>query len=1067
MSIPMEKAVADELRACCLKARKSKAPHRFFYCQASANASPVLLVRRRLMPKEIQELRRNAQKKKFLTGTVQGEGSRLVFRAEVPGKRLGLHLQRYFGKQIPLLKQALVLGLEDPLPEEGAGNSEISDVVKDRQAARQARLKAEALQVDAKQARAEEWEARQRVEEIAAKMAAAKAEWEALGVDADEMADQARKRQGELEGTFGALKGFFRGRRTREVRQSEAAQAEYRAMQRRSAADARRKAYENLVAEFEHARDDLRDGQFRLKELDAEIEMAQAVEVASQSTADLARTSSATRAEMYYQLDDVLEQALHDDPKIGPVFDVARTQDEKADALADAAMDLQMEIEDLTLQRAALSESLSGGISPEKLTELAALERTIQEKQGALEDTIRHTEDATAAAKSMRKRVRSMIRKGGSPEVQHAYKQARSAKQKLGRAAAIEAGAEEELEQAREDVAETTRRRAVEQVAIQARAAISRYADVYAHLGTINPNDPTDIAENGEKLAKPRVINALADVKHFYVLMQEAGASDKEITTLFSPVPSDWRPPQLTDHMQWFAKLDAWETAMTGNESDEAQLQRIEAEMAGTELLERVDVSHQESRRMLEQQMLAFHTAQGEERDKLFDVVDGNMLGGLVNTLQLLNDINQVKELVGDLKAGVKAKSQQTVFDRESGQHVPIDPVSRKMLDEQLMAAVRDIGPGGLTLLRGITDMAGFSIPGLSQILRGDDLLKSIAEAAQRVGNAMLDTELIEESEDSGHVATEALKQSQHSERLKAARNTVESALTGLDIAADTAILTGVGGLAGTICKVAAASGSLVNQTTHGVEEFRLANKAKKLFAQARDESLSPEDRAEAARRLFEYSQKHAKGILAWLAVEGDPIAMKYTRARGLTDAEIQRTTPAVLQRFLLQRAGEGKGEQRSFEEWLTDLRAYWVGLFSRIGETLNAWGKKVSEWVDALKSGAIDALLQISHPPTEAIEGLVGVLAQLSNKRAFLAARPPSERIGVFIQKIDVARATFDREAVRQRGIIASSLEQLAGHTTVLSAPEQTTDNRRALSRVDELSRLNVQMMQRLSTLA
>ncbi|MFT5679468.1 MAG: hypothetical protein ACI8RZ_000372 [Myxococcota bacterium] len=1063
----MEKPVADELRARCLKARKSKKPHRFFYCQVSANGNPVLLVGRRLMPTEIRDLRRNAQKKKFLTGVVQGEGSRLVFRAEEPGKRLILHLQRYFGKQVPLLKQALVLGLEDPLPEEDGGDSQMRDAVQDRKAARQAQLKAEALQEEAKTARKEEWEARQRIESIAAKMAEAKEEWEALGADADEMAEQARQRQGELEGVFGALKGFMRGRRSRSDREGKAAETAYKAMMRREAAEVRRKAYESLAAELELARGDLKAGQAQLMELDAEIEQAKASEVAHRSTADLARSSSASRAALYYHLDDVLEDTLHDDPTIGPVFDVAKAQDEKADALADAAMDLQMEIEALSVKRAALAESLSEESTPERLAELAALERTIQERESALTDTIRHTEDAAAGAKAARKRVMKLIRVSKSTEVTGSYKAARQAKRKLGNASEIEADAEEALEQSKADLQDATRRRAVELVAIQARAAIGRHAPVYAELGTINPHNPEHISEHGDKLGQPGVINALADARHFYTLLCEAGATEAELSEVFASVPSDWRPPQLTDHMQWFAKLDAWETSMTSNESDEDRLKRIEAEMAGTELLERVDVNNQESRRMMERQLKAFQAAQGKGRDKLFDVVDPNLLGSLVDTLQLLNDINQVRDLVGDLKDGKEAGEQKTVFDRETGKHVPIDPVSRKMLDEQLMGAIRSIGPAGLTLLRGVTDMTGFAIPGLTQLLRGNDLIKQITEATKRVGQSMIDTQLLEEAEEGDHVGTEALKQSQNRERMLATRSTVEAALTGIDIAADAAMLTGVGGMAGMICKVAGASGGLASQVAHGTQEFRIANKAKKLFAQARDEDLDPSTRSEAARKLFEYSQKHAKGLLAWLATEGDPIAMKYARARGLTDAEIQRTTPAVLQRFLLQRAGEGKGEQRSFTEWLDDLTAWWRGLFGRIGEAIARWGRGVAKWVDEVKNGAVDALLNLTSPPIEAIEGLVSALTQLSDKRTFLAARPSSERIEGYLTQIDTARSIFDKEAARQRGVIAESLDQLAGHTTTLSQLSQTGETERALSRVQELSSRNVQMMQQLSSLA
>ncbi len=1066
MSTPMEKPVVEELRAQCLKARKSKKPFRFFYCQVSGSGSPVLLVGRRLMPAEIRDLRRSAQKKKFLTGTVKGEGSRLVFRAENPGKRLILHLQRYFGKQIPMLRQALVLGLDEPLPEEDATGS-ISEAVEDRKAARDARLKAEALQEEAKQARLAEWQARQRIEEIAAKMATAKAEWEALGADAEEMAEQARQRQGELEGTFGALKGFIRGRRSRAERESGAAEVAHRAMMKREAAEVRRQAYENLAAELERAQGDLVAGQAQLKELDAEIERAKATELSAQSTADLARTSSRARAALYYRLDDVLEDTLRDDPKIGPVFAMARGQDERADALADAAMDLQMELETLAEQRAALSEAVAEETTPERLAELAALERTIQERQGTLAETIRLTEDAAAAAKSTRQRVMKLIRASKDPKVTDAFKAARQAKRKLGHAAEIEAEAEEALDQSREDLADATRRRAVELVALQARAAIGRYADVYAQLGDINPNNPDHIAEHGEALGQPRVINALADVRHYYALLCEAGATDAELSEVFTPVPSDWRPPQLTDHMQWFEKLNAWEESMTSNESDEERLKRIEAEMAGAKLLERVDVNHQESRRLLERQIKALQAAQGEERNKLFDVVDPQLLGSLVDTLQLLNDITQVREVAGDLKEGIEGKEQQTVFDRQTGQHVPIDPVSRKMLDEQLMGAIRDIGPAGLTLLRGVTDMTGFTIPGLTQLLRGDDLIKQITEAARRVGRSMLDNELLDEASEDDHVAIEALKQSQSREKMLAARSTVEAALTGLDIAGDAAMLTGVGGVAGMICKVAGASGGLASQVASSTQEFRIASKAKKLFEKARDESLSPEERSEAARRLFQYSQKHAKGLLAWLAVEGDPIAMKYARARGLTDAEIQRTTPAVLQRFLLQRAGEGQGDQRSFGEWLAELTDWWRGLFGRIGETIAAWGGRIARWVDELKNGAIDAMLQLTAPPIEAIEGLVTALARLADKRAFLAARPSSERIEDYLGQIDTARATFDKEAARQRGSIAASLEQLATHTNTLSALPETPDTQRALDRVQELATINVQMMQRLSNLA
>ena len=118
--MPFTKEQAIELKAQLKKAQRKILP--FFYCQAGEDGEPILLIDRRA-PSLSRPLRQRAQRKKFVTGSVQMlPNGVLGFLTESPPSegKFERNLKMYFGKLLPPLKKMPIVNDEqfDALEEE-------------------------------------------------------------------------------------------------------------------------------------------------------------------------------------------------------------------------------------------------------------------------------------------------------------------------------------------------------------------------------------------------------------------------------------------------------------------------------------------------------------------------------------------------------------------------------------------------------------------------------------------------------------------------------------------------------------------------------------------------------------------------------------------------------------------------------------------------------------------------------------------------------------------------------------------------------------------------------------
>ncbi len=115
-------------------------PGRFLYCQEGESGDPVLVMdKKRIPPRTIQDIRKTARKKVFVRGTVEkADRQGYVFRTRgKPPPRFELDLRRFFARAIPQLKGSYVEQLgstniiesldgEDADDRSGVGLEEIS-----------------------------------------------------------------------------------------------------------------------------------------------------------------------------------------------------------------------------------------------------------------------------------------------------------------------------------------------------------------------------------------------------------------------------------------------------------------------------------------------------------------------------------------------------------------------------------------------------------------------------------------------------------------------------------------------------------------------------------------------------------------------------------------------------------------------------------------------------------------------------------------------------------------------------------------------------------------------------
>ena len=315
--------------------------------------------------------------------------------------------------------------------------------------------------------------------------------------------------------------------------------------------------------------------------------------------------------------------------------------------------------------------------------------------------------------------------------------------------------------------------------------------------------------------------------------------------------------------------------------------------------------------------------------------------------------------------------------------------------------------------------------------MTGKDLIKSVVEAGNRIANAILTSELVDEAEDSGSTAIEALKQARAREVQLGVKASVDTAVKTLKTVGEIGKVVGLaavgaGAAAGYAISMSASALKLANTAGNALVDFKIASDAQKYY------KLAKAGDAEGARKLFEFSRKHAKGMLAWMAKEGDTIAMKYVSIQGVSDDELAKTCPAVLQRFLLRNASE-EGEQQTFTEWLSEK----VEKFEKVIKTIGTWvGVNVLTPAVNLIKNLFDSTMPeipgLEAVPVDLIQKLSDTLNDFAKKRAFLERGGKKNR--KIISDLDTKRNELDQRAMRERDRISQNLNTLSEHLSLVN---------------------------------
>ena len=102
----LDKAAIRQLSTQCKRALKK--PLQFVYCPKGEDGEPVLIIDKNIKP-QLGELKKTAQTKKFVQGTLKKSGKVLAFYPKTAPDKLGRDLKNTFAKKVPLLKGVQVI----------------------------------------------------------------------------------------------------------------------------------------------------------------------------------------------------------------------------------------------------------------------------------------------------------------------------------------------------------------------------------------------------------------------------------------------------------------------------------------------------------------------------------------------------------------------------------------------------------------------------------------------------------------------------------------------------------------------------------------------------------------------------------------------------------------------------------------------------------------------------------------------------------------------------------------------------------------------------------------------
>lgn len=717
----------------------------------------------------------------------------------------------------------------------------------------------------------------------------------------------------------------------------------------------------------------------------------------------------------------------------------------KADSLASEATEAAEQVLDLqealTAAELALDEKLADldpkDLDPHAAAALAELSQSVT----ALREQIR-TEAALAAGADARARAAQASLAeavAARPELEDARSRLSDAEAALADADDAESRAEDAVFEAEAACEDAARLALLAPALAEAREKLAAHAETLAALSKINPREAG--RKDRKRIKEAGAESLLGDLQAVLDALLAEGATLDDVRPLFDAVPSSWRPAALTEHMQWFQRLRDWEAAMDSAREAAKQQEEIEALLHGHD----TDSARQAK--------LAL-----QEHYRVYD--EHKPPEGI--------DVNDAAELLSLLKASAaeaarRGPTEDPALSAEAqgieGYDQAQDPVLKRMRDERMLELAASLGEEGVGWLA----LLATEVPGVALIFSGTNLAKELTQASLRIVKQVRTASLLHEAEEKDSVAVEALRQAKAREGLLAMHHSIQTVSAAFDVGTDVMVLTG--GITLPVAFAVKIGSSIV---ANKIEELAVTDKERSIIARAeeyREAALAGDP--EAARKLFKYSKRYAKGMLAWLAISGDEIAQKYAQMQGIPPEELEKTSPAVLQRYLL-RASRELDEASETPSWLAKVQKKLMDILTRIGDYL----MRKYEAIDAYFSGSAKTLPEVRPVSDRLLNALTETLRDFARKRAFLAQRPLHNAL--IILDLDEAREVFDRESDALQQTVSDNLAWLGTRQDdVADEIVAAADDKKARkaaekvqARLEKAAAHNIALLQRLAAL-
>ena len=420
---------------------------------------------------------------------------------------------------------------------------------------------------------------------------------------------------------------------------------------------------------------------------------------------------------------------------------------------------------------------------------------------------------------------------------------------------------------------------------------------------------------------------------------------------------------------------------------------------------------------------LARLVAQSEAADKIKQVAEATKTAKKVvkGGTGLLDTAVKTGEKVG--KTGEKLKKTS-------------DPIKTLMLKEDLADAVAGLIKAAVKL--GLS-IAGAVLPLIGALSDGIDGLGHIIAAIKRGKMSVQDLLLEQDAKVLKSDLTDSVKQSRDREAELSAENLIKGLAKGAQAAGKATIdITKLAGgqdgggamVAGTTIKISGMAVYYGTSIVVSVKSWAQAAYCEVLALQAASGNTA------AQRKIFRHSGKYAKGLLALMAKENDPVALAYIKSRGLTPEMVDKSSPEIIRMYLLRRSRESNFTEGpgTLEKLKSGLSAA-LGLLDKLDEAVDDFSKRAQkkDW-EAFSATDLECDLA----------GLGDACAELSGAREALGEAPDEELSDKVFKMASKLRGIRGRLLV-STGTLQERLEVVASLELDLRKSKQTAQANKA----------------------